>query len=62
MGRTKQIPRGDASHRPGGMTTATFTSTEGQFKDTTEVDTKDDHPLVLEDAEQKPKEGKTRCK
>ena len=40
------------------MTTATFTSIEGQFKDTTEVDTKDDLRLVLEDAEQKPKEGK----
>ena len=65
MGRTKQTPRGSASHRPVGMTTATFTGTgrgkagpEGQFKDAPEVDTKEDLPLVLEDAVQQPKEGK----
>ena len=60
MMRTKQTPRGGASHRPGGMTTATFTSTgrgkatpEEQPRDTTEVDTEEDLPLVLEDAVQK---------
>ena len=44
---------------------ATFTGTgrgktapEDQFRDDPEVDTKEDLPLVLEDAEQKPKEGK----
>ena len=65
MVRTKQTPRGGASHRPGGMTTATFTSTgrgkavpEGQFIDTLEVDTEEVLPLVLEDAVKKPKEGK----
>ena len=65
MGRTKQTPRGSASHQPVGMTTATFTGMgrgkadpEGQFKDTPEVDTKEDLPLVLEDAVQQPKEGK----
>ena len=65
MVRTKQTPRGGASHRPGGMTTATFTSTgrgkatpKEQFRDNTEVDTKEDLPLVLEDAAQRPKEGK----
>ena len=65
MGRTKQTPRGSASHRPVGMTTATFTGTgrgkaglEGQFKDAPEVDTEEDLPLVLEDAVQQPKEGK----
>ena len=47
------------------MTTATFTGTgrgkagpEGQFKDAPEVDTKENLPLVLEDAVQQPKEGK----
>ena len=47
------------------MTTATFTGTgrgkagpEGQFIDAPEVDTKEDLPLVLEDAVKKPKEGK----
>ena len=47
------------------MTTATFTSTgrgkadpEGQFIDAPEEDTKEDFPLVLEDAAKKPKEGK----
>ena len=65
MGRTKQTPRGSASHRPVGMTAATFTSTgkgksdpEGQLKDAREVDTEEDLPLVLEDAVQQPKEGK----
>ena len=65
MVRTKQTPRGGASHRPGGMTTATFTGTgrskaapEGQFIDDPEVDTEEDLPLVLEDAVKKPKEGK----
>ena len=65
MGRTKQTPRGSASHRPVGMTAATFTSTgrgkagpEEQFRDTPEVDTEEDLPLVLDDAKQQPKEGK----
>ena len=65
MGRTKQTPRGSASHRPVGMTAATFTGTgrgkagpEEQFRDTPEEDTKEDLPLVLEDAEKQPKEGK----
>ena len=65
MVRTKQTPQGGASHRPGGMTTATFTGTgrgkagpEGQFRDTPEEDTEEDLPLVLEDAVQQPKEGK----
>ena len=47
------------------MTTATFTRTgrgkatpEGQFRDTPEEDTEEDLPLVLEDAVQRPKEGK----
>ena len=47
------------------MTTATFTGTgrgkagpEGQFRDAPEEDTEEDLPLVLEDAVQKPKEGK----
>ena len=47
------------------MATATFTGTgrgkatpEDQFRDDTEVDTEEDLPLVLEDAAQKPKEGK----
>ena len=58
MGRTKQTPRGSASHRPVGMTAATFTGTgrgkagpEEQFIDALEEDTKEDFPLVLEDAE-----------
>ena len=65
MVRTKQTPQGGASHQPGGMTTATFTGTgrgkagpEGQFGDAPEVDTEEDLPLVLEDAVQRPKEGK----
>ena len=65
MGRTKQTPRGSASHRPVGMTAATFTGTgrgkagpEEQFIDTPEEDTEEDFPLVLEDAEKQPKEGK----
>ena len=65
MGRTKQTPRGSASHRPVGMMAATFTGTgrgkagpEEQFRDAPEEDTKEDLPLVLEDAEQQPKEGK----
>ena len=65
MVKTKQTPRGGTSHRPGGMTTATFTGTgrgkaapEGQSIDATEVDTEEDLPLVLEDAVEKPKEGK----
>ena len=65
MVRTKQTPRGGTSHRPGGMTTATFTGTgrgkaapEGQFIDAPELDTEEDLPLVLEDAVKKPKEGK----
>ena len=65
MVRTKQTPRGGASHRPGGMMTATFTgmgrgkaAPEGQFIDAPEVDTEEDLPLVLEDAVKKPKEGK----
>ena len=65
MGRTKQTPRGSASHQPVGMTAATFTSTgrgkagpEEQFRDAPEEDTKEDLLLVLEDAKQQPKEGK----
>ena len=65
MGRTKQTPQGSASHRPVGMTAATFTGTgrgkagpEGQFRDAPEEDTKEDFLLVLEDAAKKPKEGK----
>ena len=65
MVRTKQTARGGASHRPGGMATATFTGTgrgkaapQDQFRDDTEVDTEEDLPLVLEDAVQNPKEGK----
>ena len=65
MGRTKQTPRGSTSHRPVGMTAATFTGTgrgktgpEEQFRDAPEEDTEEDLPLVLEDAEQRPKEGR----
>ena len=65
MGRTKQTPRGSASHRPVGMMATTFTGTgrgkagpEEQFRDAPEEDTEEDLPLVLEDAEQLPKEGK----
>ena len=65
MGRTKQTPRGSASHRPVGMTAATFTGTgrgkagpEEQFRDAPGEDTEEEFPLVLEDAEQQPKEGK----
>ena len=64
MGRTKQTPRGSASHRPVGMMAATFTGTgrgkagpEEQFRDAPGEDTEEEFPLVLEDAEQ-PKEGK----
>ena len=64
MGRSKQTPRGSSSHRPVGMTAATFTGTgrgkagpEEQFRDTPGEDTKEEFPLLLEDAEQ-PKEGK----
>ena len=65
MVRTKQTPRGSASHRPVGMTAATFTGMdrgkagpEEQYRDALEVDTEEDLPLVLEDAEKQPKEGK----
>ena len=65
MVRTKQTPQGGASHRPRGMTTATFTGmgrgkagSEGQFIDAPEEDTEEDISLVLEDAVQRPKEGK----
>ena len=65
MGRTKQTPQGSASHQPVGMMAATFTGMgrgkagpEEQFRDTPEEDTEEDLPLVLEDAEQQPKEGK----
>ena len=64
MGRTKQTPRGSSSRRPVGMTAATFTSTgrgkagpEEQFRNAPGEDTKEEFPMVLEDAEQ-PKEGK----
>ena len=47
------------------MTAATFTGTgrgkagpEEQFRDALEEDTEEDLPLVLEDAEKQPKEGK----
>ena len=60
-----QTPRGSASHRPGGMMTATFTGTgrgkagpEEQSREDPEVDTEEDLPLVLEDAVQQPKDGK----
>ena len=65
MGRTKQTPQGSASHRPVGMTAATFTGMgrgkagpEEQFRDAPEEDTEEDLPLVLKDAKQQPKEGK----
>ena len=65
MGRTKQTPQGSASHRPVGMTAATFTSMGRgkagpveKFRDAPEEDTEEDLPLVLKDAEQQPKEGK----
>ena len=65
MGRTKQTPQGSASHRPVGMMAATFTGTgrgkadpEEQFIDSPGEDTKEDFPLVLEDADKQPKEGK----
>ena len=65
MGRTKQTPRGSASHQPVGMMAATFTGMgrgkagpEEQFRDAPEEDTKEDLPLVLEDAEKQPKEGR----
>ena len=65
MGRTKQTPRGSASHRPVGMMAATFTGMgrgkagpEEQFRDTLAEDTEEEFLLVLEDAKQQPKEGK----
>ena len=65
MVRTKQTPWGGTSHQPGGMATAKFTgmgrgkaTPKEQFRDDTEVDTKEDLPLVLKDAVQQPKEGK----
>ena len=65
MGITKQTPQGSASHRPVGMMAATFTGTgrgkagpEKQFRDAPEEDTEENLPLVLEDAEKQPKEGK----
>ena len=65
MVRTKQTPRGSTSHRPGGMMAATFTGMgrgkagpEEQYMDAPEVDAEKDLPLVLEDAEKQPKEGK----
>ena len=65
MGRTKQKPQGSTSHRPVGMMAATFTGMgrgktgpEEQFRDAPEEDTEEDLPLVLEDAEQQPKEGR----
>ena len=65
MGRTKQTPRGSSSHRPVGMMAATFTGMgrgkagpEEQFRNAPEEDTEKDLLLVLEDAEQQPKEGK----
>ena len=65
MVRTKQTARGGASHQPEGMATATVTSTGRgkaapgeQFRDDTEVDTEEDLPLVLEDAEKQSKKGK----
>ena len=64
MGRTKQTPRGSASHRPVGMMAATFTGTgrgkagpEEQYIGALEEDTEEDLLLVLEDAEKQPKEG-----
>ena len=64
MGRTKQTARGSSSHRPVGMTAATFTSTgrgktgpEEQFRDAPGEDTEEELLMVLEDAKQ-PKEGK----
>ena len=63
MGRIKQTPQGSASHRPVGMTAATFTGTgtgkagpEKQFRDAPGEDTEEKFPLVLEDDKQ-PKEG-----
>ena len=65
MGRTKQTPRGSASHQPVGMTAATFTGMgrgmagpEEQYIDAPEEDTEEDLLLVLEDAEKQPKESK----
>ena len=65
MGRTKQTPRGSASHPPVGMMAATCTGMgrgkagpEEQFRDALGEDTEEEFPLVLEDAEQQPKEGK----
>ena len=65
MVKTKQTPHGSSSHRPAGMSTATFTGTSRgkaepaeQFLDAPGEDTEDSIDLlkVLEDAEQ-PKEG-----
>ena len=57
--------RGSASHRLVGMMAATFTGMgrgkagpEEQYRDALEVDTEEDLPLVLEDAEKQPKESK----
>ena len=65
MVRTKQTARGGTSHRPEGMATATVTGTgrskagpEEQFIDAQGDDTEEDFPLVLEDAQKQPKEGK----
>ena len=52
MGRTKQTPQGSASHRPVGMTAATFTSMgrgkagpEEQFRDTLGEDTEEERKV-----------------
>ena len=52
MVRTKQTPRGGASHRPAGMTTATLTGMgrgkadpEEQLRDALEEDTEEDLPV-----------------
>ena len=65
MGRTKQTPRGSTSHRPAGMTAATFTDTgrgkadpEEEFLGDPGEDTEEDFPLVLEDAKKQQTEGK----
>ena len=65
MGRTKQTPQGSASHWPAGMMAATFTDTgrgkadpEEEFLGNPGEDTEEDFPLVLEDADKQPIEGK----
>ena len=65
MGRTKLTLRGSASHPHVGMMAATFTGMgrgkagpEEQFIEDPGEDTEEDFPLVLEDAEKQPKEGK----